>query len=377
MNAGESFQVQNCLPFGARYASLAKELALARCWSKRIEAEMRRARYSAHGRAPSSYIELYGVHIWSYVEFDIIWFLMISAPLVTFCRCRHNSHHMITDGELTCLGMSRYVMISHDMTRSLDVLPISIRISFNSTHSMCCDRLDTLSGSGSGFTCALASPFQTSKPLKLWMNCFWHLLTGLVTSLEVLQGNFIDWYGLSQLLIQHGEAWFKPYSAILWQSLTWRKDQKFPTSLICVIYTIWSQSACPETPETPETLKTPETLATPLADRGLGTCIGRGPAAWHAPHAVPRRSRWSGRESSSGPESMASSLCQLTSAYVSYVNVDFMIQKTNILRTKKRVPVCRSMPEDVHTAASQKTHSGATVPRPQRGLLHAPAGSLR
>jgi hypothetical protein len=78
------------------------------------------------------------------------------------------------------------------------------------------------------------------------------------------------------------------------------------------------------------------------------------------------------------------SLCQLTSAYV---NVDFMIQKTNILRTKKRVPVCRSMPqyaavcrsmpEDVHTAASQKTHSGATVPRPQRGLLHAPAGSLR
>ena len=39
--------------------------------------------------------------------------------------------------------------------------------------------------------------------------------------------------------------------------------------------------------------------------------------------------------------------------------------------------VCRSMPEDVHTAASQKTHSGATVPRPQRGLLHAPAGSLR
>ena len=52
---------------------------------------------------------------------------------------------------------------------------------------------------------------------------------------------------------------------------------------------------------------------------------------------------------------MASSLCQLTpayvslrqltSAYVSYVNVDFMIQKTNILRTKKRVPVCRSMPQ--------------------------------
>ena len=278
-------------------------------------------------------------------------------------------------------------MISHDMTRSLDVLPISIRISFNSTHSMCCDRLDTLSGSGSGFTCALASPFQTSKPLKLWMNCFWHLLTGLVTSLEVLQGNFIDWYGLSQPLIQHGEAWFKPYSAILWQSLTWRKDQKFPTSLICVIYTIWSQSACPETPETPETLKTPETLATPLADRGLGTCIGRGPAAWHAPHAVPRRSRWSGRESSSGPESMASSLCQLMSAYVSLCQLcqcRFHDPENKHLTNKKTstsmpqyAAVCRSMPEDVHTAASQKTHSGATVPRPQRGLLHAPAGSLR
>ena len=246
-------------------------------------------------------------------------------------------------------------MISHDMTRSLDVLPISIRISFNSTHSMCCDRLDTLSGSGSGFTCALASPFQTSKPLKLWMNCFWHLLTGLVTSLEVLQGNFIDWYGLSQPLIQHGEAWFKPYSAILWQSLTWRKDQKFPTSLICVIYTIWSQSACPETPETPETLKTPETLATPLADRGLGTCIGRGPAAWHAPHAVPRRSRWSGRESSSGPESMASSLCQLMSAYVSLCQLcqcRFHDPENKHLTNKKTstsmpqyAAVCRSMPQ--------------------------------
>ena len=302
---------------------------------------------------------IYGVHIWSYVEFDIIWFLMISAPL-TFCRCCHNSHNMITDGELTCLGMSRYVMISHDMTRSLDVLPISIRISFSSTHSMCCDRLDTLSGSGSGFTCALASPFQTSKPLKLWMNCFWHLLTGLVTSLEVLQGNFnIDWYGLSQPLIQHGEAWFKPYWAILWQSLTWRKDQKFPTSLICVIYTIWSQSACPETPETPETLKTPETLATPLADRGLGTCIGRGPAAWHAPHAPCL-------EGADDPDERAPvdlrawhpayvSLRQLTSAYVSLCqlcqcrfhdpeNKHLTNQKTST-SMPQYAAVCRSMPQ--------------------------------
>ena len=134
-------------------------------------------------------------------------------------------------------------------------------------------------------------------------------------------------------------------------------------------------------PRLAETLKTPETLATPLADRGLGTCIGRGPAAWHAPHApCLEGAEWSGRESSSGSESMASSLCQLTSAYVSFTsayvslcqlcqcrfhdpeNKHLTNQKTST-SMPQYAAVCRSMPEDVHTAAPQKTHSQCHCPK--------------
>lgn len=220
------------------------------------------------------------------------------------------------------------------MTSGLDVLPISIRISFNLFNSF--------------------ELWQTRHALglRLWI----HLRFGL--------------------------------TILLWQSLTWRKDQKFPTSLICVIYTIWSQSACPETPETLKTLKTPETLATPLADRGLcGTFVARASDAADLMHDMHRASKgqmirtrelqWTWEHGIQLHPAMSAyvSLCDIMSAMSMSISWS---RKQTSYEQKNEYQYAAICPKMCTLQLRRKpTDCSATVLWPQRGLLHAPAGSLR
>ena len=117
---------------------------------------------------------------------------------------------------------------------------------------------------------------------------------------------------------------------------------------------LWSQSA-PETPETPEP------LATLRADRGLarpmrtGRLDVRTSCSMTCP--MPRRRRWSGRESSSGPENKNNRKKITWNLELKYVT-------WNRMESQYAKKVCAH-------------HKKATVPRAQRGLLHVPARSLR